>query len=154
VVGPFADIAEATRARRLVVDLFGVPADVSPRELTDTLRALRPVCRQVALRVRLGAPKAGLAVDCGAAMIGIDLAELALAERTDDQHLIVALARFQQAADQARIGAYVWGVRRRNVVARAVQAGFAMVNGAALMKDLGRPAKVLPAPKARFGAVP
>ena len=93
---------------------------------------------------------AGLAVDCGASMIGIDLAELALSERTDDSHLIAALEGFQRSAEQARIGAYVWGVRRRNVVAQAVRVGFAMVNGAALMKDLARPAKVLPAPKARF----
>jgi len=150
VVGCFADIPEAARVRRLVIDLFGIPADVSPRDLTDTMRALRPICRRVALRVRLGAPMAGLAADCGAAMIGIDLAELDLSERTDDSHLIAALEGFQRAAQKARIGAYVWGVRRRSVVAQAVRAGFAMVNGAALMKDLARPAKVLPAPKARF----
>ena len=150
VVGCFADIPEATRARRVVIDLFGIPADVSPRDLTDTMRALRSISRQVVLRVRLGAPMAGLAVDCGASMIGIDLAELALSERTDDSHLIAALEGFQRSAEQARIGAYVWGVRRRNVVAQAVRVGFAMVNGAALMKDLARPAKVLPAPKARF----
>jgi len=152
VAAPFADITETVRNRRVLLDVFGVPAEVTERDLVDTLRAARQLCRQVALRVRLGAPMAGLAADCGAAMIGIDLAELTPSERTDDEHLIAALEAFQREADIARLGAYVWGVRRRKAVAGAVVAGFAMVNGAALMKDLNRPAKVLPAPKSRFAA--
>ena len=152
VTAALADPSGSANGGRLMIDLFGLPANPAPRDLTDVLRGLRPICRRVALRVRLGAPMAGQAVDCGAAMIGVDLAELALSERSGDDQLIAALERFRQAAEQARIEPYVWGLRRRTVVAYAVRAGFAMVNGAALMKDIGRPAKVLPAPKARFGA--
>lgn len=44
----------------------------------------------------------------------------------------------------------MWGVRRRKVIVGAVQMGFGMVNGPALMKDIPKPAKRLPAPKSRF----
>jgi hypothetical protein len=57
-------------------------------------------------------------------------------------------------ARKSGLGVYLWGVRRRALVVGAVQDGFAMVNGPALMKDLAKPAKTLPAPKARFTLAP
>ncbi|MBI5162883.1 MAG: hypothetical protein HY985_03170 [Magnetospirillum sp.] len=150
LTGPFAELSDGLRAGRVVLEIFGIPDDVAARDLADTVRAARLLCREVALRARLTAPKAALAADCGAAAIAVDLAELAPRERTDDPPLLNALSLFREAADKSRLAAYVWGVRHRKVVVGAVQAGFAMVNGPALMKDLVRPAKVLPAPKARF----
>jgi hypothetical protein len=110
------------------------------------------LCRDVGLRTRLTDPRAAMALDCGAAYIGVDLAELSGAERCGDDQLLAALRAFQAQAAKARLGAYVLGVRRRAVIVGAVQGGFAMVNGPALMKDIPRPAKVLPAPKSRFTA--
>ncbi|NFV79493.1 hypothetical protein G4223_05145, partial [Magnetospirillum aberrantis SpK] len=67
-----------------------------------------------------------------------------------DDALLAALAAFNAAAGKTRLGSYVWGVRRRKVIVGAVQAGFAMVNGPALMKNIAKPARQLPAPKSRF----
>lgn len=151
-LAPFANLTQQSRAGRVVIDLFGLPEEVDAKRLADTIRAAKPLCREVMLRGRLSASRAKLAADCGAALVGVDLAELALGERTDDDHLIAALRAFLDGARRTGLGAYVWGTRRRKVVVAAVQAGFAMVNGAALMKDIAKPAKQLPAPKARFAA--
>jgi hypothetical protein len=151
-LAPFADVTKQARDRRVVIELFGVPTDVKPMILGTAVAKARELCREVALRTRLTDPRAAMALDCGASQIGIDLAELTGAERCDDDHLVSALQAFQAQAAKARLGAHVWGARRRKVIVGAVQAGFAMVNGPALMKDIPRPAKVLPAPKSRFTA--
>lgn len=151
-LAPFADLSQASRSARVVIDLFGVPDDVTAKALAETLRAAKPLCRAVMLRGRLSTKWAQRAADCGAAAVGIDLAELAPDERTDDDDLLTALRQFHQTARKAGIGTYVWGARKRKVVAGAVQIGFGMVNGTALMKDIAKPAKLLPAPKARFAA--
>jgi hypothetical protein len=150
LTAPFADLSEAARTTRLVIDLFGVPAGVDARDLADTVRVLRPLCREVFLRVKLSSPLTALAADCGAAMVGLDLSELRHEERADDAPLLAALGRFRDTVLPTGLGCYIWGVRRRTVVVGTVLGGFAMVNGPGLMKDLGRPAQVLPAPKARF----
>lgn len=149
-LAPFADLTQQSRGARVIIELFGVPTDVKPMILGTVIQGAKTLCRDVALRTRLSSPRAAMAADCGAAMIGLDLSELALPERTDDDTLLNALKAFQVNAAKARLGAYVWGVRRRKVLVGAVQGGFAMVNGSALMKDIPKPAKVLPAPKARF----
>ncbi|MGE5505411.1 MAG: hypothetical protein ACM31L_13395 [Actinomycetota bacterium] len=151
LTAPFADLPEAARANRVAVDLFGLPDDVEARDVAAVIRALRPFCRQVVLRQPLGGARLSMAAQAGADMVGVDLAELAPDERTDDDHLLAALLSLRAAAERNRLPACVWGVRRRKVVIGAVLGGFAMVNGPGLMKDLGRPSKVLPAPRARFG---
>lgn len=149
-LAPFADVTKETRGARLVIELFGVPADVKPMILGTVVARARELCRMVLLRTSLAAPRAALALDAGAAMVGVDLAELAGGERIGDDDLLAALTAFNAAAGKTRLGSYVWGVRRRKVIVGAVQAGFAMVNGPALMKNIAKPARQLPAPKARF----
>lgn len=149
-LAPFADITQQSRGSRVVIELFAVPADVKPMVLGAAIARARELCRMVVLRTRITDPQAAMALDCGAAMIGLDLAELAGAERVSDDQLLTALAAFQAQAAKFRLGSYVWGVRRRKVIVGAVQAGFAMVNGPALMKDIPKPARQLPAPKSRF----
>jgi hypothetical protein len=151
-LAPFANLTQGSRAARVAIDLFGVPDRINPAFLAEIIRATKPLCRDIMLRGRLTVSRAKLAADCGANLIGIDLSELTPGERTDDAHLITGLRHFLDSAGECGLGAYVWGVRRRTMVVDAVQAGFAMVNGAALMKDIARPAKQLPAPKARFTA--
>lgn len=152
ILAPFADIPEAVRQNRVVIDLFGVPEQVTARQMMETVAATRPLCKAVALRTRLGDSRAKLAADSGIAMIGIDLAQLSPAERADDSTLLGHLRRYQDQAQDFGLATYLWGVRRRAVVVGAVQGGFAMVNGPALMKDIAKPAKVLPAPRSRFAA--
>lgn len=152
LTAPFADVSQNARNNRLVLDIFGIPDDVNARQLAEQVRSCKQLCREVVMRARLHAPRAAMAADVGASMVGIDLAELASAERTDDDRLLAAMDKFRETVGRAGLGCYVWGVRRRKVVVGAVQGGFAMLNGSALMKDLPKPAKVLPAPKSRFTA--
>ena len=121
--------------------------------MTEVVAAARPLCKAVAVRTRLSESRAKLAADCGAALIGVDLSQLSPGERTDDSALLGQLRRFREQAAGFGLGAYVWGARRRAVVVGAVQGGFALVNGPALMKDIAKPAKVLPAPKSRFATL-
>ena len=150
LLAPLGNLPEAVRANRLIIDLFGIPDGVSDDQLSAAIQALKPLCREVMLRVRLADPRAPRAAACGAATIGIDLAELPPFERTDDDSLLDAVARLHQNADAVRLGLYAWGIRRRAVVVGAVLGGIAMINGPGLMKDLARPARILPAPKARL----
>ncbi|HTH17514.1 MAG TPA: hypothetical protein VL974_12735 [Magnetospirillum sp.] len=149
-LAPFADVTRQSRGARVVIELFGVPPEVKSITLGAAIAQARELCREVFLRTRLSDPRAVAALDAGASAIGVDLAELVIAERTDDDHLLEALEAFQAQAAKSRLAAYVWGARRRKVIVGVVQKGFAMVNGPALMKDIPRPAKVLPAPKSRF----
>lgn len=151
---PFADITQQARSARVVIDLFGIPDQTSARQLAEIVAIAKGLCREVILRTRLTDSRAKLAADCGATMIGIDLSQLPPAERTDDTALLGNLRRFLDQAGTFGLGAYVWGARRRAAVVGTVQGGFAMVNGPALMKDIAKPAKVLPAPRARFSAMP
>ncbi|OAN48992.1 hypothetical protein [Magnetospirillum moscoviense] len=150
LVAPFADLLKPVRDSRVVIDLFGVPDDIDPGRLAEVIAANRLLCREVWVRTRLGYSRAEKAAKAGATGIGIDLAELPANQKTDDSTLLAWLDEYLGAANRAGLGAYVWSVRRRHALIGAVQAGFAMVNGPALMKDIPRPAKVLPAPKARF----
>ncbi len=150
VTAPLADLGETVRSSRVVIDLFGLPAEVSQRDLETTVRALKPLCHEVALRVPLNPAYAAMASDCGAGMIGFDLAELPPRLTADEDRMLAGLMLFQEAAARSNSRAFVWGLRRRRLVVEAVKAGYAMVNGPALMKDLARPAKILPAPKDRF----
>lgn len=152
-LAPFADITQDARAARVVIDLFGVPDQASARQMGETIAIAKGLCRDVMVRTRLNDSRAKLAADCGASMIGIDLSQLPPAERTDDAALLLNLRRFLDQASTFGLGAYLWGARRRAAVVGAVQGGFAMVNGPALMKDIAKPAKILPAPKARFAAM-
>jgi hypothetical protein len=154
VLAPLADIPEETRQRSLIVELFGLPPDLPSSALAEAIASIRPLCRDVMARVPLhGAPLAR-AARAGAAQVTVDLAELPNADKTDDDHLLAALLRLRRDAEAAGLAVCLWGVRRRKVVVGSVLGGFAMMNGPGLMKDLPKPAKVLPAPRSRFTAPP
>lgn len=150
LLAPLADLSDGQRGGRVVFELFGLPDDLATHDLGATISALRPLCREVMLRVSLDQPRAARAADCGASAIGTDLDDLSAASSADDDDLLDALAGLHQKADAARLGVYVWGLRRRAIVTGTVIGGYSLVNGPALMKDLPRPARVLPAPRNRF----
>ncbi|HSV28803.1 MAG TPA: hypothetical protein VLL76_04575, partial [Candidatus Omnitrophota bacterium] len=152
LLAPMADVTAASRKARLVVELFGIPGRVTSDEVAESIQTLRPLCREVVLRSQLGAVNGLAAARSGASMVGVDLADLGPSERIDDDHLLARLLEFRTQAAQAGMGSFVWGARRRKVVMGTVTGGFSMVNGPALMKDIARPAKVVPAPRARFAA--
>jgi hypothetical protein len=153
ITGVLADLSEGLRGR-VIIEIFGMPAKAVPRDLIEVVRAGRQLGREVALRVRLSAPKAQMAADCGITMITVDMTEMRLAEGTTDAALVAALDHFRDTADRASLGCCAWGIRRRAAIVGTVQGGYAMVNGPALMKDLPHPGQLVAAPKYRFAAAP
>ena len=152
VVVPFSELTQDIRNMRLVVEIFGIPDGTSTPELEAVVSYVRSLCREVLVRTRMSARRSSLAAEIGVSMVGLDLAELRPDERMDDEHLLETLGRVQEATARDGIGCYLWSARHRKVVGGVVQGGFEMVNGPGLMKDIGRPAIVLPAPRARFMA--
>ena len=152
VVVPFSDLTQQIRNTRLVVEIFGVPDGTTTPELESVVSYVHSLCREVLVRTRMAAHRSSLAAEIGVSMVGLDLSELRPDERMDDEHLLETLGRVQEATARDGIGCYLWSARHRKVVGGVVQSGFDMVNGPGLMKDIGRPAIVLPAPRARFMA--
>jgi hypothetical protein len=152
VIAPFADLAAETRAARVRVEVFHIPDEVSAAEMETVVAAVRSLGCEALLRIRMSSSHGFDAAAAGAAMVGIDLSELAPAERMGDEALLRALESLRGDVGMAGKSCYLWSARRRHVVGRAVRNGFAMVNGPGLMKDVGRPAVVMAAPKDRFNA--
>ncbi|MBI3446583.1 MAG: hypothetical protein HY055_14795 [Magnetospirillum sp.] len=152
VVFPLSDLTQETRNTRLVIEIFHIPDGTSTPELESVVSFVGTLCREVLVRTRLSARRTSLAADIGVSMVGLDLSELAPDERMDDDTLLAILERIHEDTSKDGIGCYLWSARHRKVVGGVVQSGFEMVNGPGLMKDIGRPAMVLPAPRSRFAA--
>lgn len=150
ITGPYAELPDKMRARRLMIEIFGIPDGVTERQLTDAVSAARALSREVAVRVGLSGALTGMARDCGAAWVGADLAELQQAEKPDDDGLSHQLDQLQAIARRAHLHCYVWGIRRRLVLGRAVMSGFAMANGAALMKEVAAPSAPMALARSKF----
>ncbi|MDA8232560.1 MAG: hypothetical protein M0006_14585 [Magnetospirillum sp.] len=146
VAGALSNLGVSSRSSRLLIEIFGVPAGTSRRDLSDTVGAVRSLSRQVALRLRPGDdPLLGMAARGGVSMVGIDIGA-----RADGRGVPAGLAWLRDGAGKARLPAYVWGVQDRSHLVFALENGFAMINGPALKGDQPRPASVLSAPKARL----
>jgi len=152
VIIPFSELTQQTRNSRLIIEIFNIPDGTSTPELEAVVSYLRSLCREVLVRTRISAKLSSLAAEIGVSMVGLDLSELRPEEKMDDENLLAAMERIHEATTRDGIGCYLWSARRRRVIGGLVQSGFEMVNGPGLMKDIGRPAIVVPAPRARFVA--
>lgn len=151
---PFAELPEDTRRQRVRIEVFRLPDDASADELEAVVAFARKLCGDVLVRLRLGSPLIDRIGALGAGHVGLDLSELRPAERMGDELLLSTLAELQDNAVRAGAGCYLWSARRRRVVGGAVRNGFEMVNGPGLMRDIARPAAIVPAPRDRFTAAP
>ena len=149
VTGALADLTDNQRAH-VKIEILGMPADAVPRALIDVVRACRQLGKDVVLRVRLSAPKAQMAADCGVSMLSVDMADFRLADGVTDESLVAALNSFRAAVSGASLGCGLWGIRRRGAILGAVQGDFAEVNGPVLMKEVPHPGQKIFAPKSRF----
>ncbi|WP_156520840.1 hypothetical protein [Magnetospirillum moscoviense] len=146
----FAELQADERQRHLSLEVFRIPDDAEPQAVAEVTRFLQGLCGDVLLRVRVSSDLLCRVDELGGAKVGLDLSELRDEERMNDQRLLQTLESLQCSATQAGAGCYLWSARRRNVVGEVVGSGFDMVNGPGLMKDVGRPAAVVPAPRQRF----
>lgn len=151
---PFAELSEEMRRDWVRIEVFRIPDDATPDDLGAVAAFARKLCGGVLLRLHLGSPLMDRIGTLGAEHVGLDLSELRPDERMNDDLLLSTLEYLQENAVRAGAGCYLWSARRRRVVGGAVHHGFEMVNGPGLMRDVGRPAAVVPAPRRRFVANP
>ncbi|EME68556.1 hypothetical protein H261_17933 [Paramagnetospirillum caucaseum] len=152
VVFALSDLTQETRNTRLVIEIFNIPDGTTTPELESVVSFVGTLCREVLVRTRLSARRTSVAAEIGVSMVGLDLSEFRPEDKMDDEQLLAVLERIQQETAKDGIGCYLWSARHRKVVGGVVQGGFEMVNGPGLMKDIPRPAMVLPAPRTRFAA--
>lgn len=146
----FAELSPEERQRHLSLEVFRIPDDADTQVVAELTQFLQGLCGDVLLRVRLSSDLLCRVDELGGAKVGLDLSELRDEERMNDQRLLETLEGLQNSAVQAGAGCYLWSARRRRVVGEVVGSGFDMVNGPGLMKDVGRPSAVVPAPRQRF----
>ncbi|MBF0561248.1 MAG: hypothetical protein HQL37_04345 [Alphaproteobacteria bacterium] len=135
---PLNDCSGAFRRKLLKIEVFGLPPSIAAADLHDRLNPLEALGCDLLVRLPLSA--SGMAADLThLRAVGIDLAELKEDDRVGDDELFLRLHRFQQTASHAGYGCYLWGVRRRPLIAKLLRAGIAMVNGPGIMSDIGHP---------------
>lgn len=149
ITGIYDRIPDGVRKLRLDMEVFGVPPEPTPSQLADTCSALKPLCRDVLLRLPSVHFAAGLAADARFDAVGLDVDELPENERTDAA-LLRDLAAVQQAAEAVGLQAYAWHLKSRATIRGAVRLGIGRINGTALMRAQARPRAAMPVPKSRF----
>lgn len=149
ITGIYANVPEAVRKLLLDFEVFGVPAEPTPSQLADVCSALKPLCRDVLLRLPAARFPAALAADARFDGIGLDVEEMPAAEQRDEA-VLRALATVQQAADSAGLQAYGWMLKSRAVIRGAVRLGLSRINGPALMRPQARPRPPIAAPRQRL----
>lgn len=149
ITGIYARVPDAVRKLRLDLEVFGVPPEPTPSQLADVCSALKPLCRDVLLRLPAVKFAAGLAADARFDAVGLDVEDLTEGDRSDPA-LLRALAALQQGAEAAGLQSYAWSLKSRTTLRGAVRLGIGQVNGPALMRPQPRPRPPIPAPKQRF----
>ena len=149
VVAALGAVPEPLRLMRLVVELWDVPPGAKLSVIAPVLSVLRPLCREIALRVPARPERVAQLAGLRANLVACDLAGLTAAERTDEA-LAAQLGPLRAAAETVQMRPCLWGVRSRPILVQAVWGGYAMVNGSALIKEVPRPGRPIPAPRSRF----
>jgi hypothetical protein len=150
LAAPFADLTAEDRQARIKIELFNVPDDIAPAAVADAAGFLGAIGGEVLVRLKLSSNLPHHVGGLGITRIGLDLSDLRADERMNDDRLLAVLDTLHGATAHAGIDCYLWSARRRRVVGEVVLNGFGMVNGPGLMKDVGRPTAIVPAPRRRF----
>jgi hypothetical protein len=135
---PLEDCPAAARRKLLKLEIFGLSAQMPPAILRSLFDPLEKLGCDIMVRLPLAAGDLAASLP-GVRAIGVDLCELPNDDRVGDDELFGRLDQFRAAAVSARAACYVWGVRRRPLITRIVQAGFSLVNGPGIMCDVGHP---------------
>jgi hypothetical protein len=135
---PLEQCPVAARRRFLKIEIFGLSPAIPPNILRDLFAPLEKLQCDIIGRLPLSA------IDMIPTLrdlraVGVDLAELEDNDRVGDDELFARLCRFRDAARRARMACYVWGARRRPLIAKVVGGGFSLVSGPGVMSDIGRP---------------
>lgn len=143
----FLDCLEAIRLLGLAMELVAIPPRASAEEITGRIELVRPYCRDVVIRIGLGAPQLDAVFKLMPDAIAVSMSDVPAVARTEAA-LAPALAELKRAAGDLPV--CLWGAQRRQEALLALDAGFSWINGSALMADLPEPKKPLPVPTALF----
>ncbi|MGB0681656.1 MAG: hypothetical protein ACPGOV_03065 [Magnetovibrionaceae bacterium] len=135
---------EALRLVSLVVEIIGLPADVPPDQVAEVRAFASGLGRDALVRLPLDQPRVEQVCHAGFGGVSLHLFDPAakvIERMTEDLFCFHALVGNQSLS--------LWGARRRDDIAMAIENNFAMVNGPALKK----PAKK-PGPPMKLGRAP
>jgi hypothetical protein len=143
LLGPLGDVPKSVLRERLVVEVINLPDVPDRAQLTDMLAFMAHIGVNVMLRVRMVNALRVINAQLENAL-SIDLSELSPDERIGDAALLARIAELRVMAAQNGGGFAIWGIRRRNVIAASVKAGFSMLSGPGLMGDVNGVKAVIP----------
>ncbi|MBI3446548.1 MAG: hypothetical protein HY055_14620 [Magnetospirillum sp.] len=135
---PFETCPPQALRKLLKIEIFGLSPAIPPHVINRLFEPLEKLDCPVMARLPLSAPGMVKALK-GVRAIGIDLAELHDDEKVGDLELLQRMERFRDVAHKSGMACYVWGIRRRPLIAQVIKAGFSLVNGPGVMCDLAHP---------------
>jgi len=135
---PFEECPDMARRKFLKIEVFGLTPAIPASILKNLMDPLEKLGCDILARVPLWAPEMVRSLH-GVRAVGVDLAELGDEDSFGDDELFAKLLEFRDAARQVNTACYVWSVQRRLLISRIVEAGFSLVNGPGMMRDLSRP---------------
>jgi hypothetical protein len=109
----------------LVFELAGAPEDLMPARFEERLNQLRPYCRSIIFRSRIGRRDLAAVAKLPIHAIGIDLGELPPVEHA----IIPALDNFVAQVEKAKRHTYVHGLSSKSLLMAAQSAGVDFVAG-------------------------
>jgi hypothetical protein len=131
-------------ARKLLVcELGALPEGVPQSRLQEIVGPIRQHCRAVIAELPSTVATVKNLQDASVAAVGIDLGA---DECAAEQSLFEQIRRFRDVTGRARIPAYARGVSTLSLAAATAAAGFDYIAGAAVMKPLSEPQRIV-----RFG---
>lgn len=106
-------------AERAYMEIVGVPADVDAARLRRMAESLRPVCRDVCVRVDGETQALEAMVEAGIFAVGLTLR----GERRDEAEVMAALTTFAERVAAVKLRSYAYGVASTSLGVAAVCSG-------------------------------
>jgi hypothetical protein len=135
---PFESCPPQALRKHLKIEIFGLSTAIPPHVINRLFQPLEKLGCPLMARLPLSAAGMVKALS-GVKAIGIDLAQLSPEEKVGDAELLERMERFRDVAHKSGMACYVWGIRRRPLIAEVIKAGFSLVNGPGVMTDMAHP---------------
>ena len=136
---PIMDCPVAARRKFLKIEIFGISSAMPSYMFNYMFEPMEAVGCDVMVRLPLADAKV-IPLLRSVKAVGIDLAELSGQDRVGDAELFRKITHFRATARNYDMACYIWGVRRRPLIAKMIENGFSFINGPGVMCDLGHPA--------------
>ena len=135
---PLLDCPLTARRKHLKIEIFGISPTLPLYMFNYMFDPIEALGCDVLVRLPL-ANVAMISSLHSVKAVGIDLTELPDQQRVGDDELFKKISHFRNTAKNHNLACYIWGVRRRPLIAQMIETGFSFINGPGLMCDLGHP---------------